>query len=225
MFETNTGNRNLLTAGVGIMATPHRPQIISHEFLKTSGIVPDSWDIKSSQIEIQSGQSQITYENGVTFQLNGNHIHIYEDCAGQFKGDYLVFDLADRYLEKTLGAFAGVGITLDMWIYDQDPLKWIVRRFYRHSESDPFSDIVGVETELHFRMQDDFEEGTLSIRLENTQVDHIQKGPRGAVRIQAVAQFQDSDKTELRDKVASWRELHDSIFEKVIHIFEEDFSD
>ncbi len=225
MFETNTGDRNLLTAGVGIMATPHRPQIISSEFLKTSEIVPNSWDIKSTQIEIQKGQSQITYENGVTFQLSGNHIHIYEDCAAQFKNEYLVFDLADRYLEKTRGVFAAVGITLDMWIYDPNPLKWIVERFYRQSESDSFSDIVGVETELHFGMQDDFEEGTLSVRLESTHVDHIQEGLRDAVRIQAVAQFQNSDKAELREKIQSWREIHDCIFEKVNHILEEDFDD
>ena len=112
-----------------------------------------------------------------------------------------------------------------MWVYDQDPLRWIVGRFYRQSESDSFSDIVGVETELHFGMQNEYEEGTLSIRLENTQVDHIQEGPKGAVRIQAVAQFKDSDKTELRDKVSSWREIHDNIFEKVNHILEEEIDD
>ena len=106
MFETNIGGPESLDGWGGVSwlrRTDHKS--FSHEFLKTNEIVPGSWDIRSSQIEIQTGQSQITYENGVTFQLNGNHIHIYEDCAAQFKGDYLVFELADRYLEKDSWCF------------------------------------------------------------------------------------------------------------------------
>lgn len=221
MESVNMDTLRLYQAGVGIVARPHDPLIVTNSFLESASIVKEEWKLMNSQVSTRSRQSYSEYANGVVFVQNGDLLRIAENCSSHFKDDYEIFELADTFFEKTSGNIIGCGIDLDMWVLADDPTSWIADRLLKDDHSTFLQDVSELNTEFQFSMKGDFEGGDMQISLGIGTASTPYSGERSIVDIQGLVQFYSESPKKLQERVYMWKNIHECILEKLRHILEE----
>ncbi|MDE2724644.1 MAG: hypothetical protein OXI59_14830 [Gemmatimonadota bacterium] len=204
-----------MQAGVGFMTSSQNSQLVTNEYLRAREIIPDSWEVSNLQASPQIFQSQITYGNGIMFYQNGNLLRIVEFCNSGFQDDYIVYELANTFLEKADGDFIGCGVDLDMWAYDDDPTSWIANRFSMQNESAFLQGISNISLDFSFEMEDQFEGGSLQISLGSAKLNSPESGVKNILDAKGLTQFSNEKPSKLSERMRQWRDLHEIILQKV----------
>jgi hypothetical protein len=84
---------------IAITAKNLNPTMLSEEFLKFSGIVPDEWELAKQPIVGPNG-SQVTFQNGVSIVAQPRTITLMEGIANKSLSDLQMPSIAHLYVEK-----------------------------------------------------------------------------------------------------------------------------
>ncbi len=96
--------------GIIVAIKDNKPQILNPDFLKYSGIVPDSWELARQPIFTQS-LSQIVYTNGVSIIAEPNRVIFVESLEDKKAEEISVAAIAERYIKMLPNAeYQGLGV-------------------------------------------------------------------------------------------------------------------
>ena len=130
----------LHSASVVILAESHNPSILNKDFLVMHHIVPKEWSVVETVVTPML--SVIRYANGIRLQVDGQRLEIAEECDLPFR-DYtsdILYKLAVSYVNKLPHVpYRGLGINYTVSVINQDPTRWITKRFLKFDPWDGVS--------------------------------------------------------------------------------------
>lgn len=220
MASIGMENLKLYKAGVGILASPHVPRIITNEFLVSEEIIGKDWILSNSHIQTSSAQSHIEFRNGVTFFQNGELLRITEQCESEFQDDYVVFEVAAAYLDKAQGNIYGCGVDLDMWILHDEPAAWISEQMLFQGNTTFLQDLSGVSIDFEFQMRGEFEGGNLQLAFGAGTINNPNAEERSILDVRGLIQFYNEEPNTLRKRIEKQERLHDCILNKLRSVLE-----
>ncbi len=93
-------SQTLITQELGIIiaAKNHKPTILNPEFLKYSGIIPDSWELARQPISTPS-VSQIAFTNGVVIVAEPTRIIFIESIENKAITEITIANIAKKYVQ------------------------------------------------------------------------------------------------------------------------------
>jgi hypothetical protein len=96
--------------GIIVAIKDNKPTILNPDFLKYSGIVPDSWELARQPIFTQS-LSQVVYTNGVSIIAEPNRVIFVESLEDKKVEQISVAAIAERYVKMLPNAeYQGLGV-------------------------------------------------------------------------------------------------------------------
>ena len=153
----------LHTSVVLVSPAPIDPQSIRPEALSNAGIVPVNW-VPTGGISIPV-VAQTLYQNGFTFQVEGNRCVLQEPVGGALRDTYEVHAIAKGYVDATkLVPYTAVGINWLLGLSVENPAKWLQEKlmgdFRNFSDFRPASLQISkqlgfVTCNLNFRSEND----------------------------------------------------------------------
>ncbi|BAZ18965.1 hypothetical protein NIES4071_108500 (plasmid) [Calothrix sp. NIES-4071] len=95
--------------GIIVAIEENKPSVMNADFLKYSGIVPESWELARQPIFTQS-LTQVVYTNGVSIIAEPNRVIFVESLEGKEVKDITVAAIAERYVKMLPNAkYQGLG--------------------------------------------------------------------------------------------------------------------
>jgi hypothetical protein len=96
--------------GIIVAIKDNKPGILNSDFLKYSGIVPESWELARQPIYTQS-LAQVLYTNGASIIAEPNRVIFVESLEGKKIEDMSVTAIAERYVKMLPNAeYQGLGV-------------------------------------------------------------------------------------------------------------------
>ncbi|GAB1542483.1 hypothetical protein NUACC21_51570 [Scytonema sp. NUACC21] len=96
--------------GIIVAIDENKPSILNADFLKYSGIVPQSWELARQPIFTQT-LAQVVYTNGVSIIAEPNRVIFVESLEGKKAEDITVAAIAERYVKMLPNAkYRGLGV-------------------------------------------------------------------------------------------------------------------
>lgn len=116
------------TVNVVITANNHNPLFLDPNALASKKIVPTDWTVLESGTTPEA--ALIRYANGVEWLIDQSRLQISESCDHSFKDDYLIYGLADAYLEKVPRVpYQNLGLNYLVTFAQDNPRQWLLERF------------------------------------------------------------------------------------------------
>ncbi|MBE9166245.1 hypothetical protein IQ238_01425 [Pleurocapsales cyanobacterium LEGE 06147] len=84
---------------VTIAAQNLTPTLMSQDFLKFSGIIPQDWELAQQPV-LNLALAQLTFQNGITFLAQPGTISISESVGNKMLEELKVPQIASKYIEK-----------------------------------------------------------------------------------------------------------------------------
>jgi hypothetical protein len=112
---------NIQEIAIAIAAKQHNPTILTPDFLKYSGIVPNSWELAKPPI-ITDSTAQVVFENDIGITAYVNRVIFTEVIATKEPTDVEIPSLVSKYL-KTLPQvdYQGVSINFRGHVFFEQP--------------------------------------------------------------------------------------------------------
>ena len=107
---------------IAISAKNFNPTILSEEFLKFGGIVPQEWALAKQPV-VNPNFAQITFQNGLNITAQPRSITFVEVITGKDSGNFVAPTVAHNYVEKLAGAeYQMVNLGIKMLVpFPNDP--------------------------------------------------------------------------------------------------------
>ncbi|BDA76513.1 hypothetical protein CAL7716_106790 (plasmid) [Calothrix sp. PCC 7716] len=96
--------------GIIVAIEDNKPSVMNADFMKYSGIVPESWELARQPIFTQN-LTQVVYTNGVSIIAEPNRVIFVESLEGKEVKDIIVAAIAERYVKMLPNAkYQGLGV-------------------------------------------------------------------------------------------------------------------
>ena len=104
-------NLNVQELAIIIIAKRHNPTILTADFLKYSGIVPNEWELARTPI-LTNTAAQVVFNNGVNIIAEVNRIVFTESIGTKPTTEVEIATLARKYLDTLAQVeYQGIGIS------------------------------------------------------------------------------------------------------------------
>lgn len=95
--------------------------------------MPSDWEVAESVIT--PPVSVVRYENGIEWTVDQSRLEVAEKCAGEFRDQYVVHQLADGYLERLPHVpYRSLGLNCKVSMAINDSRRWITDRFLKQGK-------------------------------------------------------------------------------------------
>ena len=95
--------REIQELAIAISAKNLNPTMLSQEFLKQTGIVPNSWELGKQPV-LGQNLSQVTFQNGVSIVAQPRTITFMESLGAKKPEELNIPNVASQYVEKLANA-------------------------------------------------------------------------------------------------------------------------
>ncbi|MGK7881006.1 MAG: hypothetical protein AB4060_13030 [Crocosphaera sp.] len=103
--------REIQEIAIAISAKNLNPTMLSQEFLKQTGIVPNEWELGKQPV-LGQNMSQVTFQNGVSIVAQPRTITFMESLANKKPDELNIPSVAAQYVEKLANTeYQGLSIT------------------------------------------------------------------------------------------------------------------
>ncbi|MEL4896090.1 hypothetical protein [Crocosphaera sp. Alani8] len=103
--------REIQELAIAISAKNLNPTMLSQEFLKQTGIVPNDWELAKKPV-LGQNLSQVTFQNGVSIVAQPRTITFMESLGAKTPDELNIPKVARQYVEKLANAaYQGLSIT------------------------------------------------------------------------------------------------------------------
>ena len=129
-----TSNLWLHDVNVVITADEYGPGILSKQFLQSSGIVPESWEI--NELVNSPHLSIVECHEDIRWTLDSSKLVIEKQCQSFVEENYYVHDLAREYLARLPKvSYRDLGLNWSGSVERQAPEAWLTERFLKPLDS------------------------------------------------------------------------------------------
>lgn len=96
---------------IAITAAKLNPTMLSEDFLKASGIIPNDWELNKQPV-LSPNYAQVSFSNGVSIVTQPRTITFLEMMGNKEASSLKVSEIAEKYVEKLpLAEYQGLSIT------------------------------------------------------------------------------------------------------------------
>ena len=206
------------SVNVVITANNHNPLFIDPNALASKEIVPTDWTVLEAGTTPEA--SLVRYANGVKWLIDQSRLQISESCDHSFKDDYLIYGLADAYLEKVHAPYQNLGLNYLVTFAQDNPRQWLIERFvpsYLRSKNN--IDVFAMLPRMFFNMGSTLRSiCKLEINIGNTQ----RKNDNDAIEINInIDHGGPLNADNMRAAIGLWKEKQEFLISTLDAIFKE----
>ncbi len=222
MAENTLSGFEFLSAGVALGADSFSPEILTPEYLKNNGIVPDEWAVANSMSLPGELYSQIAYDNHVFIQLNESILKVTEIHTPDAEAAYDVFLVAKNCLDQMSQPFHTVGLSMNMCLPDSLPSAWIGDKFYDTTEMFArFNDVDFLSADFRFPLTESADEQYIHMEFNVGQITHREQGHLPAVIVNCGLILLSRSRSRLEERIDNWAQAHSLIREHLENLLSE----
>ena len=112
------------------------PAALDHDILRMTKVIPEDWEPLTDDHPVVPGiQTAVRFRNGVEWHMNPMKLAISQQCDGRFTEQYLIQDLAVRYIRTFPRIpYQNLGLNWAVSMANADPDRWLARRFLKEKD-------------------------------------------------------------------------------------------